>query len=344
MINFIKQAAVAVLAIGLTAGAASAEIRLQGSGATFPAPVYQRWVSEFQKVHPDVQIDYQAIGSGGGIKALTDKTVDFAGSDAPMSKKEIAAAGGHVVHIPTVAGAVVVAFNLPGFTGDLKLSGPVVANMFLGKITKWNDPAIAAMNPGVNLPDLAITPVNRTDASGTNFIFTNYLCTQSPDFKDNVGAGKSVQWPAGGQGGKGSDGVTAIVKSTPGCVAYTEQNYADKNNIPTALMQNKNGKFVKASPDTVSAAGGGAVGQMGDSLAVNIWDQPGDNAYPISSFTYIIVQQDLSGLGKDKSDALVAFLTWATHDGEKLAPDMDYAPLAPEVQKKVDEAIAGLKK
>jgi phosphate transport system substrate-binding protein len=320
--------------------AALAEIRLQGAGATFPNPIYQRWVSEYQKANPDVKIDYQSIGSGGGIKGITEKTVDFAGSDAPMSKKEIAAAG-DVIHIPTVAGAVVLAYNAPGLN-DLKLDGDLVAQIFMGKITKWNDPKIAALNAGVTLQDIAITPAWRTDGSGTSFVFTNYLCTQSEDFKGTVGPGKQVKWPVG-QGGKGNEGVTAVVQQTPGAIGYIELNYAVANKIPFALMKNKDGKFVKASTESVSAAGAGAVGSMKNSLAVDIWNQAGADAYPISAQTYIIVYRDLSYV-KDpaKARALVGFLKWSLTDGQKLATEMTYAPLAELVQKKALDAVNGL--
>src|SRR5947207_9858050 len=341
MNSFIKRIAVAMLALG--SSVALADTRLLGAGATFPNPIYQRWVTEYQKPHPDVKIDYQSIGSGGGIKGITEKTVDFAGSDAPMSKKEMAAVGGEIVHIPTVAGAVVLAYNAPGFEGDLKLSGDVVAEIFMGKITKWNDPKIAALNEGAKLPDAGITPATRTDGSGTTFVFTNYLCTQSDDFKGTVGPGKQVKWPVG-QGGKGNEGVTAVVQQTPGAIGYIELNYAVANKIPFALMKNKDGNFVKASTETVSAAGAGAASSMKESLAVDIWNQPGANSYPISAQTYIIVYKDL-GYVKDpaKAKALVGFLKWALTDGQKLAPEMTYAPLAEPVQKKALDAVNGLK-
>jgi phosphate transport system substrate-binding protein len=340
MNRFIKRIAVAMLALG--SSAALAETRLQGAGATFPNPIYQRWTTQYQKVNPDVKIDYQSIGSGGGIKGITEKTVDFAGSDAPMSKKEIAAAGGEIVHIPTVAGAVVLAYNAPGFEGDLKLDGDVVAQIFMGKITKWSDPKIAALNEGAKLPDAGITPAYRTDGSGTNFVFTNYLCTQNEDFKSSIGPGKQVKWPVG-QGGKGNEGVTAVVQQTPGAIGYIELNYAIANKIPFAMMKNKDGNFVKASPETVSAAGAGALASMKDSLAVDIWNQPGPNSYPISSQTYIIVYKDL-GYVKDpaKARALVGFLKWALTDGQKMAPEMTYAPLAEPVQKKALDTVNGL--
>ncbi len=332
------------LAIALGAGVSMAETRLQGAGATFPNPLYQKWVTDYQKSHPDVKIDYQSIGSGGGIKGITEKTVDFAGSDAPMNKKEMAGAGASIVHIPTCAGAVVLAYSLPDLRGDLKLSGPIVAEIYQGKITKWNDAKIAALNEGVALPDIGITPVWRTDGSGTTFVFTNYLITQSEDYAGSIGAGKQVKWPVG-QGGKGNDGVTAVVQGTKGSIGYIEVNYANANKIPFALLQNKSGKFVKASSDTVSAAGEGALDQMKapEHLSVNIWNQAGDNAYPISAFTYIIVYKELNYLKEQsKAKALVDFLKWATTEGQRTAGELDYAPLSDGVQKKAAEALHGL--
>ena len=334
------RAAVAVLALG--SSVAMADMRLQGSGATFPQPLYDRWVGEFQKAHPDVKIDYQGIGSGGGIKNITQKTVDFAGSDAPLSKSEIQSLGGeaNVVEIPSCSGGVVPAYNIPGIKHSLNFSGPVLAEIYLGVINKWNDPKIAKLNPGVQLPALAITPAYRTDGSGTNFVFTNYLATQSPTFQRTVGVGKEVKWPLG-QGGKGNAGVAQVIQQTNGAIGYLEQNYADKNNITCGAVQNKNGKFVKASPETVSMAGEGAVGEMkGHVVHANIWNQPGDQAYPISSFTYLIVYKDLNNVkSQEQAKALAEFLWWATHGGEKLAADLDYAPLSPAVQKKVEEAL-----
>ena len=323
---------------------ARADVRLQGGGATFPAPIYQRWVTEYQKAHPDVKIDYQAIGSGGGIKGITDKTFDFAGSDAPMSKKEMAAAGGadKIVQIPTVAGAVVMAYNLPGFNGELKLDGPTLAAIYLGEIKKWDDMKIAHLNEGAKLPNLPITTVHRTDGSGTNFIFTNYLCTQDQNFKNKVGSGKAVEWPTG-NGGPQNAGVTQIVQTTKGAIGYVELAYALQNKIPFATLRDRDGHFVKASPETVSMAGEGALKEMGSSLAVDIWNQPGADAYPISSFTYIIVYKDLGYLkDANKAKALVDFLKWSSGEGQKLAPSLEYAPLSEGVQKKVHAAIGTL--
>jgi phosphate transport system substrate-binding protein len=337
-----KRIALAGILIGSAASAA--DIRLQGAGATFPNPLYQRWVSEYQKSHPDVKIDYQSIGSGGGIKAITDKTVQFAGSDAPMSSKELDGTGGAagIVEIPSTAGAVVPAYNIPG-NPDLKFTGEILAQIFMGKITNWNDPAITKLNPGISLPGTTITPVYRTDGSGTNFIWSNYLATQSAEFKSSIGTGKQVKWPVG-QGGKGSEGVTAVVQQTPGAIAYVESNYAMANKIAFGSVQNKNGKFVKASAESISAAGEGAVAQMhGNILAVDIWNQPGDKAYPVSAFTYLIVYKDLrSAKSAEEAKALADFLWWAAHDGQKFTTELDYSPLASGVQAKIESALNSL--
>jgi phosphate transport system substrate-binding protein len=303
----------------------------------------QRWTTEYQKIQSGTAIDYQSIGSGGGVKGFVDKTVDFAASDAPLGKKDIAAAGGpeDIIEFPAVSGGVVPAYHLSAVKAELKFSGPVLADIFMGAISKWNDPKIAALNPGVDLPDLVITPAWRTDGSGTTFIFTNYLVTQSDDFKSTVGAGKQVKWPAG-QGGKGNEGVTAVVQNTDGGIGYIEQAYADKNNIPYGSVQNKAGKFVKASPASVSAAGEGAAKAMqGDLLASSLWNQDGDDAYPISGFTYIFIYKDLKNVkSKEEAQALVDFLSWATHDGQKMTTEMDYAPLSDAVVQKVDASLA----
>ena len=339
----------AIVASGaLFAGAAAvADLRIQGAGATFPNPLYQRWVSEYQKANPSVRIDYQSIGSGGGIKAISERTVQFAGSDAPLTRKELEAAGGrdNLIEIPTVAGSVVPAYNLPNIEKPLNLTGELIADMFMGKVTNWNDERIAEINPGVKLPSLGITPAWRTDGSGTTFVFTSYLATQSPDYRSAVGTGKQVKWPLG-QGGKGNEGVAAIVQQTPGALGYVEANYAIQNKLAFAAVRNQAGRFVIATPESVSAAGAGAAGRLsGTILAVDIWNQPGEQAYPIAAFTYIITYKDLSTIpnfSQAQAKALAEFLMWATHQGQKFAADMDYAPLAPEVQAKVAEALRSL--
>ena len=340
MIGLIRNRILAVVA--LSAAVASADMRLQGAGATFPNPLYQRWVAEYQKAHPDVKIDYQSIGSGGGVKGITQKVVDFAGSDAPLSKSEIEALGGpdKVVQVPSCAGGVVPAYNVPGVAQELKFTGAVIADIYMGRINKWNDQRLAQLNPGAKLPSLPITPAYRTDGSGTNFVFTNYLATQSKTFAATVGTGKSVKWPLG-QGGKGNEGVAQVIEQTPGAIGYLEQNYADKNHIAYGPVQNKSGKFVKASPKTVSSAGSGAASALkGHILAADIWNQSGDDAYPIASFTYLIVYRDLNNIkSKEQAQALTDYLWWATHDGQKYAEDLDYAPLAKPVQEKVEGAL-----
>ena len=343
MLTFIRRTAAA--AVILSCGVASAATRLQGAGASFPNPIYQKWVSEYEKVNPSVQIDYQSIGSGGGIKGISGKTVHFAGSDAPMSAKELKGAAGPIIHIPTVAGSVVMAYNLPGFTGELKLSGDVIAEIYMGKISNWSDPKIAELNSGAKLPNTPITPAWRTDGSGTTYVFTSYLGTQSDEYKQSIGTGKSVEWPTG-QGGKGSEGVAAAVQQTPGAIGYIELNYASQNKMPFASLKNSAGKFVKPSPATVAAAGAGAVEEMQapEQLAVDIWNQKAADAYPIAAYTYILVYKELGTNLKSMEDAqaLVGFLSWATTQGQTMAGEMDYAPLAPPVQQKVAQALGSL--
>lgn len=321
------------------------DVRLQGAGATFPNPLYQRWVSEFQKSNPTIKIDYQSVGSGGGIKAITEKTVHFAGSDAPLSKKEIEALGGaaNIVQVPSTAGAVVPAYNLPEVKETLKFSGEVLAEIYQGRISKWNDPKLAELNPGVALPDVGITPAWRSDGSGTTFVFTSYLATQSESYKSTIGSGKQVSWPVG-QGGKGNEGVAAAVQSTKGALGYIELNYALANKITFGEVKNKNGKFVKATPESISAAGEGAVEVLkGNVLAANIWNQPGDKSYPISGFSYIIFFNDLGNAKTaEEAKAFVNFVQWCMTEGQDLAGTMDYAPLSSGVRAKVAEAIKGV--
>lgn len=323
----------------------NAKTRLQGAGATFPAPLYKRLVVVYEGLHPDVLIDYQSIGSGGGIKAITDQTVHFCASDAPMGKKELAAVGGgeNIVEIPACAGGIVPIFNLPGITTSLKFSGELLADIYLGNVSQWNDPAIAKLNPEAALPNLVITPVWRTDGSGTNFIFTSYLATQSENFAYTIGMGKQVQWPFG-QGGKGNEGVTAVVQQTAGSIGYVEQSYADHNQLLSGLMRNRGGRYIRATTGTVSQAGAGAEFGSGSTLlAADIWNQPGDDAYPIASFTYLIVYRDLRNLPDlGAAQSLASFLWWATHDGQRHATELGYAPLAPKVRQKVEAALKSL--
>lgn len=333
---------IAVAAVALSASVAMADTRLTGAGATFPAPLYKKWVIEFEKAMPDVKLDYNSIGSGGGVKAITEKTVAFGASDAPLTKKELESMGGadQVVQFPSCAGAVVPAYNVPGITVPLKFTGPVIADIFMGKIAKWNDKRIAELNPGVTLPDTSITPAWRTDGSGTTFVFTNYLATQSEEFKSSIGTGKQVKWPLG-QGGKGNEGVAAVIQQTAGAFGYIELNYAAANKIAFGSVKNSAGKFIKASPESVSAAGVNASEMFkGTALSADIWNQPGEGAYPVAAFTYIIVYKDLNNLkSPQEAKALLAFLNWAVTDAQSIAKEMDYAPLAPAVQAKVLGAI-----
>ncbi len=334
--------AVVGMAVCVSSSIALAQTRLQGAGASFPNPLYQRWAEDFHKSHEAIQVDYQSTGSGAGIKAITDKTVDFAGSDAPMSRAERERAPAEVLHLPTVAGAVVPAYNLPDLKEPLNLSGEVLADIYLGTITRWNDPRIGELNEGVTLPDMAISPVYRADSSGTTFVFTNYLSTQSKAFREQVGPGKEVKFPRG-QAAPRNDGVTAAIQRTAGSIGYIELNFAIANKIPYAAVKNRAGNFILATPATTSAAGEGAVESMKNNLAVNIWNQPGEQAYPISAFTYVIVYKDLGYLGsREKAEALVTFLRWAATEGQETADDLDYAPLSEGVQTKVLEAIDGL--
>ena len=318
----------------------NAEIRLQGAGATFPNPLYQKWFSEYNKVTPNAKFDYQSIGSGGGVKQITAKTVDFGGSDAPMKEEEIKAVQGEILHIPTVLGAVVVTYNLPSISTELKLTPEAIAGIYLGSITKWNDPAITSSNPGVSLPAATINPVHRSDGSGTSFIWTEYLSKVSPEWKDKIGAGGMVNWPSVGMGAKGSEGLTGQVKQTPNSLGYVELIYAEQNKLPYALVKNAAGEFIKPSLDSVTAAASSTANQMPDDLRVSITNAPGKDAYPISSYTYFLVYKEQPDQAKGK--ALVDFLWWSLHDGEQMAKPLLYSPLPAEVVTKAEQKIKSI--
>jgi phosphate transport system substrate-binding protein len=311
-------------------------MKLQGAGATFPNPLYQKWVSEYGKLHPSVQIDYQSIGSGGGIKQIQEQTVDFGASDAPMKDEELKAAPGELLHVPTVLGAVVVTYNVASIAQPLHFSPEVVADIFLGKIKKWDDAKIKQDNPGVSLPSADITTVHRSEASGTTFVFTDYLSKVSPEWKEKVGTDKSPKWP-GGQGGKGNEGVTGQIKNQPNTIGYVELAYAVQNKMPSALIKNASGKFVEPSIDAVTAAAASASTETPDDLRVSITNSPGENAYPISSYTYILAYKDQKNA--DKGKALVDFLWWGIHDGEQFAKELQYAPLPAEIVKRAEAKI-----
>ena len=320
----------AALAVG---GAALAgKLLINGAGATFPFPLYSKWFSQYNKLHPDIQINYQSIGSGGGIKQITERTVDFGASDAPLSDEQLQRASG-VQHIPTVMGAVVIVWNLPGVP-ELRIAPQTLANIYLGKVTKWNDASLKNDNPAAKLPDTAITVAHRSDGSGTTNIFTDYLSKVSPDWKSGPGKGTSVNWPAG-LGGKGNEGVTGLVKQTDGAIGYVELAYANQNKLPTAELRSHDGQWVKASLESVSAAAAKAA--IPEDYRVSITDQPGDGAYPIAAFTYLLVYRDQQDAAK--GGALLNFIWWAVHDGQKEAPALDYAPLPKPVVEKVEQTL-----
>jgi phosphate transport system substrate-binding protein len=311
-------------------------VKLQGAGATFPNPLYQKWLSEFGKQHPNILIDYQSIGSGGGIKQIQAQTVDFGASDAPMTDAELRGAPGEIIHIPTVLGAVVLTYNLQDVSKPLRFSPDVIADIFLGKITKWNDPRIKADNTEANLPAADITVVHRADGSGTSFVFTDYLSKVSAEWKEKVGADKSPKWPVG-QGGKGNEGVTGQVKQQPNTIGYVELAYAVQNKLPVALIKNAGGKFIEASIDAVTAAAAASAATTPDDLRVSITNANGADAYPISSYTYILAYKEQKDAAKGK--ALVDFLWWGIHDGQRFAKDLQYAPLPAEIVKRTEAKI-----
>src|SRR3954451_4201348 len=324
------------VALACNGGGDSGSVSLQGAGATFPNPLYQKWLSEYGKVHPNVKIDYQSIGSGGGINQLKKQTVDFGASDAPMSDDDLKSAPGEVLHVPTVLGAVVITYNLEAIKQPLKFSPEVLADIFLGKIKKWNDPKIAADNAGVTLPASDITVVHRSDSSGTSAVFTDYLSKVNAEWKEKVGAGVSPSWPIG-LGGKGNEGVTGQVKNTPNTIGYVELVYAVKNSLPVAQIKNASGAFIEPSINAVTAAAAASAASIPADLRISITNAAGAQAYPISSYTYILVYKDQKDAGKGK--AIVDFLWWGIHDGENFAKELQYAPLPAEVVKKAEAKI-----
>ena len=320
-------------------GGGAGTVSLQGAGATFPNPLYQKWLSEYGKLHSNVRIDYQSIGSGGGIKQLKEQTVDFGASDAPMKDEDLKSAPGEVLHIPTVLGAVVITYNLQGINQPLRFSSEVIADIFLGKIKKWNDPKIVADNPGVTLPTNDITVVHRSDGSGTSAVFTDYLSKVSAEWKEKVGSGTSPSWPVG-IGGKGNEGVTGQVKNTPNTIGYVELAYAVQNKLPVAQIKNASGNFVEPSIDAVSAAAAASAANTPEDLRVSITNAAGAQAYPISSYTYILVYKQQKDAAKGK--ALVDFLWWGIHDGENYAKELQYAPLPADIVKRAEGKISSI--
>ena len=324
-----------LILLGGTIGTASGQMTINGAGATFPYPIYSKWFDEYAKVDPSVRFNYQSIGSGGGQKQILAQTVDFGASDGPMSDDNLAKAPGKILHIPTVAGADVVAYNLPG-NPALKLDADTIAGIFLGNVKKWNDPKITALNPGVSLPDQEIVVVHRSDGSGTTYIWTDYLSKVSAEWKQRVGTNTSVNWPTG-IGGKGNEGVAGQIKQTPGALGYVELIYAIQNKMPYADVKNSAGAFVKASIESVTAAM--ATAQIPDDFRFSMTNAPGQDSYPIAGATWLLVYEQQKDAAKGKK--LVEFLKWALTKGEAMAKELSYAPLPDalrdRVLKRVDE-------
>ena len=324
--------------LGLSSVAATAQ-NLNGAGATFPNPIYSRWFSEYAHLDPNVHINYQPIGSGGGIRQVSEGTVDFGATDGPMSDQQIQAARVKTMHIPTVLGAVVPVYNLPGLNHDLNFSPDVIADIYLGKITMWNDPRLAKDNPGVNLPGKAILPVYRSDGSGTTYIFTDFLSKVSPEWSSKVGRNTSVKWPTG-IGQKGNEGVAGMVRQSPNSFGYVELIYAVQNHMPFGAVRNSSGKFLKASPEGVTAAAAAVATTMPADFRVSITNAPGATSYPISSFTWLLIPEHSTDPAKAK--ALAGFLTWMLDHGESEAAGMTYAPLPQAVQDGVRKRIPSI--
>jgi phosphate transport system substrate-binding protein len=308
---------------------------LNGAGATFPYPMYSKWFSEYNKLHPDVQINYQSIGSGGGIRQVLNGTVDFGASDGPMTDEQLAQSKTKILHIPTVMGAVVPAYNVPGVSGEVKFTPEALAGIFLGKVQKWNDAAITSANPAVKFPDQSIIVIYRSDGSGTTFIFTDYLSKVSKDWANTVGKGTSVKWPSG-LGGKGNEGVAGQVRQLAGSIGYVELIYAVENKITYGSVKNAAGNFVKASLDGVTEAAASAPAMPAD-FRVSITNAPGKTAYPISSFTWLLIPEQAKDPKKEK--IIADFLDWMVTDGQKMTTQLSYAPLPASVVEKVKAAI-----
>jgi phosphate transport system substrate-binding protein len=329
--------ALLLFCLALIGGPVSAQMTINGAGATFPYPLYTKWFDAYAKVDPSVRFNYQPIGSGGGQKQVVEQTVDFGASDGPMSDDNLAKAPGKILHVPTVAGAVVVTYNLPG-APKLKLDGPTLAAIFLGKITRWNDPAIAAHNPGVRLPKTDVVVVHRSDGSGTSYIWSDYLTHMDPQWKGRVGTGTSVRWPTG-IGAKGNEGVAAQVKQLPGAIGYVELVYALQNRMSMADIKNKAGNFIAPSPESVAAAVASAT--VPDDFRFSMVNADGPTSYPVAGVTWLLIYEKQKDSAKGKK--LVEFLKWMIKDGEKMALDLKYTALPEPLQKRVLEKIESIK-
>jgi phosphate transport system substrate-binding protein len=333
-------ALLAILVLGVAAWAAQNRLLINGAGATFPNPIYSKWFDVYHSKNPSIEFNYQSVGSGAGIRQVTEGTVDFGATDGPMNDEQLKAFqdkhGLPILHFPTVLGADVPTYNIPGVSASLNFTPEALAGIFLGKITKWNDPAIAGANKGVSLPGNDIVVVHRSDGSGTTYIWTDYLSKVSDEWKNKVGRGTSVNWPVG-LGGKGNEGVTGLVKQTPNAIGYVELIYAAQNNIPYGAVKNSSGNFVKADLASVSAAAAGAAKAMPDDFRVSITNAPGQTAYPISSFTWLLVPAKIPDAGK--RDAIKGFLKWMLAEGQSYVEPLSYAKLPKEVVQKEEKAI-----
>ncbi len=335
-----KKMILAFLGFVLTAHVANAQMLINGAGATFPYPVYSKWFDEYHKLHPDIQINYQSIGSGGGIRQVSQMTVDFGATDGPMTDEQLKAAKTQLLHFPTVLGAVVPTYDIPGLAAELRFTPDSLAGIFLGEIKKWNDPRISKANPGVKLPSGNIVVVHRSDGSGTTYVWTDYLSKVSKSWETKVGRGTSVNWPVG-LGGKGNEGVAGLVKQTPYALGYVELIYAEQTKLPFGTVQNRDGDFVKATLATTSAAAAGAAKKMPADFRVSITNAPGKEAYPIASFTWLLIPEKIGDPQKGK--ALAGFLHWMLKQGQKFAPPLFYAPLPKEVAAMEEKAIQKIK-
>ena len=321
----------ATIAAGACSGSGEKTVLLNGAGATFPNIIYQKWITDYNASHPGVQLNYQSIGSGGGIAQFTGGTVDFGASDAPMNDSEIAAVQGNVVHIPTVLGGVVPTYNLPSVTETIRFSPEVLADIFRGAITRWDDIRLKSGNPGVTLPPRPIIVIHRSDGSGTTYIFTGFLSDVSPDWQSAIGQGKSVNWPVG-IGSKGNEGVSATVQQTPGAIGYVELGYAMINRMPVGAVRNHDGNFVTPDISTVSAAAAGKMAELtpDTDFRVSVLNAPGERTYPIASFTWLLLRKDYDDAVKAR--ALIDFVWWALTEGQQAAPELGYAPLPDEIK------------
>jgi phosphate transport system substrate-binding protein len=342
--------AVYLTALGSVSGCASKSadqtaqpqqtLQINGGGATFPTPIYTKWFDEYNKLHPNVRINYQSVGSGAGIRQLVNQTVFFGATDGPMTDEQLKSAPGPILHLPTVLGAVVPIYKIQGVDADLKFSGSVLADIYLGKIKKWNDPAIARLNAGVKLPNTEITVVHRSDGSGTTYIWVDYLAKVSPEWKMKVGVGTSPNWPVG-VGGKGNEGVSGLVTQSPGSIGYVELIYAVQNKISYGQVQNVKGEFVRASVESVTAAAAAAAANMPADFRVSITNDDGPGVYPISSFTWLLMYENPTDKGQ--AQAMVDFMKWAMTDGQKYCAELGYAPLPASVVQLETAALAKIK-